>query len=444
MNQLVLDATALTAAGLGDAGPDDQAIADMADPARRALEAILARRAEVGSFELPDDRRCARTCMDFARGVDPAIDTVVVLGIGGSSLPGRALYQALAPAYDLLAPRSAGMPRRLVFADNIDPVTFGVLLERMPVERTLWLAISKSGTTAETCAQLLIVLERGGRVACVTDPAGGAIRAIAASRGLPAFDIPPAVGGRFSTLTPVGLLPAALAGLDVAGILDGARRMRDRVVTPDLATNPALLLAALLHHHHVVRGRSSHVLVSYVDGLAGVVDLAGQLWAEALGKAKAGPTPIGARGATDHHSQLQLWAEGPDDKVYLTLGVADRGRELAIPHATHPELAYLGGHGLGQLLDATQLATTSSLVRRGRPVGKLTLARCSAEAIGELVMLLEVASVVGGPLYGVDPFGEPGVEDGKRLAFAALGRPGYEALAVELSKAPSPDRRYVV
>ena len=392
-NQLELDATALTAAGIGAAGPDAATFDALAGPAEQAHAHTMARRArgEIGFFELPDDRATARACMDYARELDPVVDTVVVLGIGGSSLGPRALYSALAPAFDQLAPRSAGMPRRLFFPDNIDPVTFTALLERVSLDRTVWNVVTKSGGTAETAAQLLVVLERldralgakaKDRVICTTDPAKGALRAVATQQGYRAFDVPPAVGGRFSVLTAVGLLPAALAGLDVSGLLDGARRMRDRVLSPTFATNPALVLAALLHHHHVVRGRPMTVMMSYVDALYDTADWFRQLWAESLGKDGKGPTPIAARGATDQHSQLQLYAQGPDDKSYLFLGAEDRGCELQIPGSplasSQAEYSYLVGHGLGELLDAELLGTQSSLVRRGRPVGKLMLQRVSA------------------------------------------------------------------
>jgi len=467
-NQLVLDATALTAAGIGDKGPDQQAIESLGDAARRALEHTLARRArgEIGFLDLPDDRATARACMDFAHALDPEIDTVVTLGIGGSSLGPHALYSALAPAFDQLATRSPGMPRRLFFADNIDPVTFAALIERLPLDRVLWNVVTKSGATAETCAQFLVVAdtldkrlgpERARRhVACTTDPDRGGLRAVARERGYPAFDIPPNIGGRYSVLSAVGLLPAALAGLDVMGLLDGAARMRDRVIAPVPQANPALLLATLLHHHHVLRGRPLTVMMTYADGLYDTADWFRQLWAESLGKEKStdgrtvnvGPTPIASRGATDQHSQLQLYAEGPDDKVYLVVSVASRGREVKIPRGaladSQADFAYLSGHGLGEMLDAELVGTTSSLIRRRRPVGRLTLARMSAEALGELLMLLEATTAFAGPLYGVDPFDQPGIEEAKRLAFAALGRPGYESLKLEMSKYPGPDPRYVL
>ncbi|NVB78263.1 MAG: glucose-6-phosphate isomerase [Kofleriaceae bacterium] len=468
VSQLVLDATFLTSAGIGGAGPDDHAIAGMADAARRALEITRTRRdkGEIGFLDLPEDRASARACMDFARALEPQIDTVVTLGIGGSSLGPRALYSALAPAFDQLAPRSAGMPRRMFFADNVDPVTFGALLDRVPLDRVLWNVVSKSGATAETCAQFLVVADRldkklgaekaRNRIAITTDPVNGALRAIANEKGYHAFSIPPSVGGRFSALTSVGLVPAACAGLDIMGILDGAARMRDRCLVPELAKNPALLLASLLHHHHIVRGRPIHVMMPYADGLYDTADWFRQLWAESLGKEKStdgrtinvGPTPVAARGATDQHSQLQLYVEGPDDKVYLVLSVANRGAEIKIPGGelakSQPDLAYLAGHGLGELLDAELRGMTSSLARRHRPLVRLTLAKLSAEALGELIMLLEATVAFAGPLYGVDPFDQPGIEEAKRMAFAALGRSGYEALALEMSKMPGPDRKYVL
>jgi glucose-6-phosphate isomerase len=459
--ELVLDAQGLVAAGPGDAGFRSRAPA-----ARAAHAAILARRAagEIGFFDLPDDRATARACMDYAAALDPQIDTMVVLGIGGSSLGPRAAYSALAPAWDPLRPRAPGMPRRLFFPDNVDPATFGALLDLLPLERTVWNVVTKSGGTAETCAQLLIVVDRLERalgaerakrhVVATTDPGKGALRALAEARGWATFAVPPNVGGRFSVLTPVGLLPAAVAGLDVVGLLDGARRMRDRCLAPELGDNPALALATLLHHHHVEHGRPMTVMMSYVDALYDTADWFRQLWAESLGKERAtdgrviqvGPTPIAARGATDQHSQLQLYAEGPDDKTYLFLAVAERGPDVRIPDSalarSVPDFAYLAGVGLGELLDAELAGTMSSLRKRGRPVGALRLARAAAEPLGALFLLLEAATAFAGPLYGVDPFDQPGVEEAKRLTFAALGRPGYEALRDQIAP-PAGDGPYV-
>jgi glucose-6-phosphate isomerase len=255
-------------------------------------------------------------------------------------------------------------------------------------------------------------------------------------------------------LSAVGLVPAAAAGLDVDGLLGGARAMRDRCLGRDLATNPALLLATLLHLHHVERRRPMTVVMPYADALFDAADWFRQLWAESLGKAvdvdgkvvNTGPTPIASRGATDQHSQLQLYAEGPDDKSFLFLRPRQRGAELTMPASVigqHPDYAYLVGRGMGELLDAELRGTIGSLVGRGRPCGLIELERLDASSLGELLMLFMMATALAGPLYRVDPFDQPGVEEAKKLAFAALGRPGYERHAAALDAAKS-DPRYVL
>jgi len=451
--ELTLDATGLAGA------LSEKDLEHLAAAATRAHEKTLSLRASksIGFLDLPDDRATAKAAMDFARALDPAIDTMVVLGIGGSSLGPRALYSALAPAFDPLRPRAPGMPRRLFFPDNVDPITFRALVDLLPPERTLWNVVTKSGGTAETAAQMLVVIDHlektlGARakdhIVATTDPEKGILRATARARGWRTFDIPANVGGRFSVLTAVGILPAAVAGLDVTGLLDGARRMRDRALEPELRANPALLLASLLHHHHAQHARPMTVMMSYVDGLYDTADWFRQLWAESLGKDGHGPTPIAARGATDQHSQLQLFAEGPDDKTYLFLTAKERGGEIEIPSSElangAPDYAYLAGRGMGELLDAELVGTIGSLRKAGRPTARLELARPSAGALGELLMLLEAATAFAGPLYGVDPYDQPGVEDAKKRAYAALGRPGFDALAKEIAAAPGPDPRWML
>lgn len=468
---VTFDATGLTEAGIGPAGLSERELAGYADACRRTVDSLRARRAsgEIGFLDLADDVASARAIMDYVAGLPPTIDTVVVLGIGGSSLGPRALYSALGPAFDLCRPRSPGMPRRLFFPDNIDPVTIKGLLEVIIPERTLFNVVTKSGGTAETAAQLLVVydhLERtlGANAAkhlvVTTDPERGALRGLATELGWTTFPVPPSVGGRFSVLSAVGLLPAALAGLDVVGLLDGARQMRDAVFTAagdartTIRDNPALAFAVMLHAHHQARQRPMVIMKSYVDGLYDTADWFRQLWAESLGKEKSldgatinvGPTPIAARGATDQHSQLQLYTEGPDDKAYVFVTVADRGTELTMPAnrvGEHADYHYLVGRGMGELLDAECRGTFAALTRRGRPAAKLVLDRADARSLGATIMLLEAATAYAGPLYNVDPFDQPGVEEAKRLAFCALGRPGYDKYQGDLDAAPAPVAAFV-
>jgi len=255
--------------------------------------------------------------------------------------------------------------------------------------------------------------------------------------------VPENVGGRFSVLSPVGLLPAAVCGIDPTALLAGAAAMEQRCRTDVLTENPAGLLACLLHHADQVHGRSIHVLMPYADRLRSVGMWFQQLWAESLGKARTldgalrptGPTPLAALGATDQHSLLQLLMEGPHDKVVLFVAVDDVGVDVSIP-ARHPEipaLSYLGGHTLGELLSAERSATAEALRREGRPNATFTLPRVDARSLGELLMLFQIATVYAGALYGVDPLDQPGVELGKVLTYGLMGREGVEPPTLEVS-----------
>jgi len=355
---------------------------------------------------------------------------VVVLGIGGSALGAIAVRTALG--------RHDDVPR-LHVVDNVDPHTFAALLSRVALDRTLWVVVSKSGSTVETLAQYAIVREclaAGGlavanHMAIVTDPLAGPLRAVAVGEGIPAFDVPANVGGRFSVLTPVGTLPAACAGYDVASLLAGARTMRDRCTSPTLSDNPAGVFATLLWRAHQRVGQGTHVFMPYSDALRDVAPWFVQLWAESLGKVDAdglpaGPTPVAARGATDQHSLLQLLMDGPADKVVCFVRLGAHARDLRIPDsAVVPDAgAFVRGRSLGELLDAECDATARALVSAGRPSMTITLDSPDAHGMGELFMFLMLATVYAGALYRVNPLDQPGVELGKRLARETLVRGG--------------------
>jgi glucose-6-phosphate isomerase len=449
---------AIDYSGLLSAGIDENDLAAVGDRARSAVAQTKEPRKQgtIGFFDLPDQLEHAKAAMTYAQGLPADIDTMVVLGIGGSSLGPSAIYAALAPPFDPLRSRARGLPRRLFFPDNSDPATFAALLEVIHLERTVFAVVTKSGGTAETAAQLLVIYDRlvkavgeGGvkrHLIAITDPEKGPLREVAQELGLLSFPIPPSVGGRFSVLSPVGLVPAAVAGLDVMGLLDGARQMRERVANEgDLKKNPALMLAALLYLHHEKRERPMVVTMPYADALLPCADWFRQLWAESLGKKARGSTPISSRGATDQHSQLQLYAEGPDDKVYLLMAPKERPTEIKIPPsqvAQNPAYSYLVGKGVGQLLDAELMGTRASLFRCGRPHASIFLERQEAPSLGAWFMLLMAATAFAGPLYGVNPYDQPGVEEAKRLAYAALGRDGYEAERSQLQNAGTSDDRF--
>ena len=415
-----------------------------------AVQAEVRRRrgaGEYGFYGLVNQTAMVEEITSFAEGLGQAHDHVLVLGIGGSALGSRALLTALRrPDWNEWDDEGRDFFPRLTVLENVDPTTVSAVLRRIDPRRVLVNVVSKSGSTAETVAQYLVVrawLEEALGAAAyrhlvfTTDPARGALREIATREGIATLDVPPAVGGRFSVLSPVGLLPAALVGVDLAALLAGAARAVARAEVDHLLQNPAALYAALLWAADRELDAPIHVLMPYTDRLRDFGEWYRQLWAESLGKrldrdgrtVHVGPTPVTAIGATDQHSQVQLFMEGPFDKVITFLTVDDLGQDVPIPaRADLPEeVAYLAGHSLGGLLRTEFRATADALARMGRMSCTLRLADLSAETVGEAIMFLQLATGYAGVWYGVDPFDQPGVELGKRLACAALGRPGFAA-----------------
>jgi glucose-6-phosphate isomerase len=415
-------------------------------------------RGTLGFIDLPGDAALLAQTTEFAERARGRYADVLLLGIGGSALGPIALRTALRPpAWNALTDEERGGAPRLHVLDNVDPDTIAATLARLDPARTVVLVVSKSGGTAETMAQYLLVRRRfdealGERArehfVMVTDPEKGSLRPIARAERLAALDIPANVGGRFSVLSPVGLLPAALIGVDVTGLMAGAAEMRDRCQTDDLAANPAGTYAALQYLAHERHGKPVHVFMPYADPLRDMAAWFVQLWAESLGKVRAdgtsvGPTPLPALGATDQHSQVQLFMEGPADKTVTFVAVAGREARGPIPalYAEVPDLAYLGGHSLGELLDVERRATAGALARRGRPNMTLTLDAVDARHVGALIFLLEMATAYAGELYDIDAFNQPGVELGKQFTYGMLGRPGFEQARAEFEQLPAADPR---
>jgi glucose-6-phosphate isomerase len=414
----------------------------------------------VGFVELPTDKTLLDQVERFSAGARGKYDDVVVLGIGGSALGPIALRTALRPSgWNMLDDKARGGFPRLQVLDNVDPETIDALLGRLRLERTLFIVTSKSGGTAETMAQFLIVHDRVTRakldvtkhMVFITDPKQGALRPLADRLKVPALDIPASIGGRFSVLTPVGTLPAALIGIDVRSLLSGAGEMAKRCETADLAANPAGVFAMLQWLADAHLAKKIVVFMPYSDPLRDFAAWFVQLWAESLGKHRpdgtsVGSTPVAALGATDQHAQVQLFMEGPADKTVTFVAVDERGTDVTIPAAFGDvkELGYLGGHSLGELIDIEQRATAGALARRGRPNMTIHLDRVDASHVGQLMMLLEIATAYAGQLYGIDAFNQPGVELGKQFAYALLGRPGADQARKEWESLPKSDPRWVV
>ncbi len=414
----------------------------------------------VGFVDLGGDKALLAQVEKFAASARGKYDDVVILGIGGSALGPIALRTALRPSgWNMLDDKARDRFPRLHVLDNVDPETIAALLARLRLERTFFVVTSKSGGTAETMSQFLIVhdrlvserLEMNEHFVFVTDPKQGALRPLAERLKVPALDIPPNVGGRFSVLTPVGTLPAALIGIDVKSLLAGAAEMAKRCETSELASNPAGVYAMLQWLADAELRKTIAVFMPYSDPLRDYAAWFVQLWAESLGKKRpdgafVGSTPVAALGATDQHAQVQLFMEGPPDKTVTFVAVKERSVDLDIPSGFSDvkELGYLTGHSLAELIDIEQRATAGALAKRGRPNMTIILDRVDAGHVGQLMMFLEIATAYAGQLYGIDAFDQPGVELGKQFAYALLGRPGADAAKKEWDSLPTSDPRWSV
>jgi glucose-6-phosphate isomerase len=413
-------------------------------------------------MDLPSDTALVTEIETFAAEVRDRYENFILVGIGGSSLGAIATVQALTnPFRNVLPSETRGGPRFFVL-DNPDPEKVAATLETVDLANTLVNVVTKSGQTAETMANFLAVRqaleaavgpERARQqIVATTDPAEGLLRALADQEGYRTFPVPPGVDGRMTVLSAVGMLPAAICGCDIDGLLAGARAMRVRTTTADVRQNPAYLLAALCILADTRLGKSMLVTMPYADALFGLSDWFRQLWAESLGKrlsldnevVSAGQTPIKALGAIDQHSQIQLYTEGPNDKLISLIAVENYRAEVAIEDMPDgiPELDYLRGAQLGRLLQREQLATAWALTEAQRPNFTIGVPTINAAILGELFYLYELQTVMGGALLNVNPFGQPGVEAGKNATYALMGRDGYETLREELLAATGTESQY--
>lgn len=399
-----------------------------------------------------------------AESIRQVADDFVVLGIGGSALGPIAIQQALAHLrHNDLKKAAAGAPR-IFIEDNIDPERMAALLDVIDLEKTVFNVITKSGSTSETMSQLLIVvrllIDRFGedelkdRLIATTDSEKGSLIGIAKKYGLTAFVVPDGVGGRFSELCPVGLLPAAVAGIDIEKLLDGAQFMDELCSTDEIEKNPALMLAGLEVLAMEKHGANIGVLMPYADSLKYFADWYAQLWAESLGKKRTengrtlrfGQTPVKALGVTDQHSQVQLYTDGPFDKTITFIGVESFRRTVGIPHAFDdiPNVAFLSGHTLNELINAERVATEHAVTVSGHMNKTIILPEVNEFTIGQVLMLFELQTAFAGELLSIDAFDQPGVEEGKNATYALLGKPGYDEKLAELNSASQKDPKYII
>ncbi|MHC4377003.1 MAG: glucose-6-phosphate isomerase [Planctomycetota bacterium] len=452
MSDLQFDYTNVLADVIGsEHGLTEDQLAGFAERSGQALERVQARRTQdLRWMDLPYQTDVVDAIEAYARSVEGRFETVVVLGIGGSALGNTALYQSLNGPF----PEGRSDRRKLVVLDNVDPELIGPFLERVDPRTTLFNVISKSGGTAETMSQFLLVRElllKSGiddwkdHLVITTDAEKGVLRQIVDREGFQSFVVPDGVGGRFSVLCPVGLVSSALIGIDIRQLLAGAAHMDQRCKGAEFFQNPDQVHAAVQTLLHLEKHKPMAVTFSYSHRLKDFADWYAQLLAESIGKKHdidgrevfAGPTPIRAVGVTDQHSQVQLYTEGPFDKWFTLLSVAEPTHRVTLPSAYEDleGVAYLGGHSMSALFDAERDGTRVALTDAGRPNATLTLPKIDEHSIGQFIALFELSVALMGEHYRINAFDQPGVEAGKIAAYALMGRAGYEARRAEIEAA---------
>jgi glucose-6-phosphate isomerase len=433
---LELDYTNVLESSVGTAdGIPKVAFEKAAESSLHLIDALeIARQSgQLGFAELPFDDRAVKATTDYAR--KNAHPVLLILGIGGSALGPAALHSALG------RPNSG---RRLVVLDNIDPDFIRDELDLLTPKDTLVNVIAKSGVTAETMASFAVVrqwmIDAVGEsrsrehFVVTTDPEKGDLLSIARQEKYPIFAIPPNVGGRFSVLSPVGTLPAALLGLDVEALMEGARRSSIQARQP-FFENPALVAGFIQFVLERERRKSILVLFSYSQALWKFAFWFKQLWGESMGKKMNrrgrevyyGQTPTAALGVTDQHSQLQLFIEGPNDKSFLFWTAREFRDPVSIdhPYTDFDSMRYLNGKTLAELFFAERRATEIALTEAARPNATVYVDRIHEESLGELIMFSEYLTAYAAEFYDINAFDQPGVEYGKKLTFAMMRREGF-------------------
>lgn len=366
-----------------------------------------------------------------------AFDDVVVLGTGGSSLGGQTLYSLADQGFGPCTTGKRCATPKLHFVDNVDPATIQAMLEALDLSKTGFIAISKSGTTAETLTQFLLVIQAleaklsDSRVKLhclvITEPKPSPLRHLAEKLEIQTLIHDPGVGGRFSALSLVGLLPALIAGLDGRAIREGASRVLSELLEARKPEDCRPAVGAALNVSAIRAGMATTILMPYADRLRYFGLWWKQLWAESLGKQGKGSTPANATGTVDQHSQLQLYLDGPKDKLYTVLTLETAGQGDPVRPATAEELGlpWLAGRTIGDLLDAEARASIETLIKNERPVRHILLGRLREQEMGLLMFHFELETIFAAALLDVDPFDQPAVEQGKILTreyMAALER----------------------
>lgn len=400
-----------------------------------------------------------RDLQKTAETINNSFENLVVFGIGGSALGPRALFTALKHWRYNELPREKRGGVRYYVEDNIDPDRMNALFDIIDVKKTAFNVISKSGNTVETMAQFIVVIDMlkkllgndyAKNVFITTDAEKGDLRKIADENGFKTYIVPDGVGGRFSVLSPVGLLSAAVLNMNIDMLLKGAAEMDALCSRQD--NNPAYMYA-ILFCAAMKKGVNISVMMPYTDALFSTAQWYAQLWAESLGKqydnekntVNCGQTPVAAIGVTDQHSQIQLYTEGPFDKIISFIDVKKFHTKLDIPK---PDMnlynaEYICGSTMNKLLEAEAFATEYAVTKAGKMNMKITVDNVNEYAMGALMFFFEMATAAAGECLLIDAFDQPGVEEGKNATYALMGKKGYEQKADELKQENDKDAKLI-
>jgi glucose-6-phosphate isomerase len=398
---------------------DENRLKDMRESLRRAREEVLSelKSQKRGFSEILYNDQILDATLKLSKEISGRYKNLVLIGIGGSSLGPRALFRALRhPFHNFLPNREEGM--NLFFLENVDPDTVRATFDVIDEKDTAFVVITKSGSTVETMSQFLIIRDRlikklgengyRERMIAITDPQKGTLREIVRHDRLCSLPIPENIGGRFSVFSPVGTFPAACCGIDVSKLLSGAREMNEEILNSDIDNDPALKFASLMYIARTHYNRNILIVMPYKDSLLDTAEWFQQLWAESLGKERdrdgnivnTGSTPVRALGVIDQHSQLQLYIEGPHDKVVMIIGVKEFNNTVEVPPAfeNFPDVSYIGNHSLNEILKIEEDATLQSLINARRPAFSIELERVDEANLGALMLFFEFATAYSGSL----------------------------------------------
>lgn len=411
----------------------------------------------LGFYGLPFDADVVEEVKAYSELARERFTSYVHIGIGGSALGPIALQSSLNNSFY----NDTSFPK-MYYPDNVDPDWLAELMEQIDVSKTLFHVVSKSGGTAETAATLLYMMdslkEKLGKsyyqnLLFTTDPHIGLLNQIAQENAIKCFRIPVNVGGRFSVLTPLGLIPAAIAGINIDKLMKGAAEMSNICRNGDLIKNPAFIYAAV-HTLLMQRGKNISIMMPYSNKLKDIADWYSQLWAESLGKRfdvdgnviEVGQTPVKALGATDQHSQVQLYMEGPNDKVISFIEVEKfKNNDLLKNHFSYiKDFNYLEGKTLGGLLNAEKKATEIALTDNSRPNLTLKISEVSEENVGAILFFFQAATAFAGELLNINAFNQPGVEAGKIATYALMDREGYSKRKKEIEDSENKKEAFIL